>query len=556
MRFGRTRLFSAGLRNERSRRGATLRALVCASVLACACGRSKHTPQAPSGSGGTGGDDTSTGASGGTDASGGANELGGTHASGGTGASQSGSGGSGNSSGGRAGTSPGAGGTATSGTGGVSSGGDAGAIGAAGAPPASGYALFGAPLLFAPTATGFGVSVVLSVGDPATLSLRIRESGTDSWGDALPAEVRAVDLAEWHVGGLTGGTSYEYDVVGLNEDGEGGAAAAEVVLHHGSLTTTRPSGSSFSFALVSDTHIGADLTYTNQGDPKLLGAAGSAIRALAPDFVVNLGDMLDFHEYGFNEPPPDGSITRAAYLNYRNSFGRMLGEVPHYAVIGGWDSESGCNTAEEIDRSRTQRLLYLPGPTPDTYAEGGSPFQDYYAFTWGDALFVMLNVYTYTPSCHLLSTYPGLPDDWTLGDAQMEWLRTTLGNATAKWRFLLIHHPVGGNGGNDTDSAYGRGGGRAAHVGEQEVVHELMQQYGVQSFFYGHDHVFTDMVVDDIHYSLPGSAGAIWLFDSSETGYTTYWADSGWAQVDVTPDTVHVQFLATSGELLDDYTLQ
>jgi len=168
---------------------------------------------------------------------------------------------------------------------------------------------------------------------------------------------------------------------------------------------------------------------------------------------------------------------------------------------------------------------------------------------------VMLNVYTYTPTCHLLDTYPGLPDDWTLGDAQMEWLRTTLENATSKWRFLMIHHPVGGNGGNDVDSAYGRGGGRAAHVGEQEIVHELMQQYGVQSFFYGHDHVFTDMVVDNIHYSLPGSAGAIWLFTTDETGYTDYWADSGWARVDVTPDSVHVQFLDVTGDLLYDYTL-
>jgi len=32
----------------------------------------------------------------------------------------------------------------------------------------------------------------------------------------------------------------------------------------------------------------------------------------------------------------------------------------------------------------------------------------------------------------------------------------------------------------------------------------------VQIFFYAHDHVFTDMVVDGIHYTLPGSAGAPW----------------------------------------------
>lgn len=512
---------------------------------------SKHAPPSPSATGGTGGDDTSTGATG---ATGGANAEGGSTAQGGTQAS-GGSSGSGNAASGRP-SAGGSGGTATSGTAGTGAFGEAGAVGAAGAPPTPDYALFGAPLLFAPTAAGFGVSAVLSVGDPATLGLRVRESGSESWDAARPAEARASDLAEWHVDGLSAGTRYDYEIVGSHGEGEGGATSVEVSVYSGSVTTARPSGSSFSFALVTDTHIGADLSFSNQGDPALLGTASAAIQALEPDFLVNLGDMLDFHEYGFNDPPPDGSITRAAYLNYRNSFGDTLGLVPHYAVIGGWDGENGCNTTDEIERSRTQRLLYLPGPTPDTYPEGGSPFQDYYAFTWGDALFVMLNVYTYTPTCHLLSTYPGLPDDWTLGDAQMAWLRTTLENATAKWRFLLIHHPVGGNAGNDTDSAYGRGGGRAAHVGEQEVVHELMQQYGVQTFFYGHDHVFTDMVVDGIHYSLPGSAGAIWHFDSSETGYTTFWPDPGWARVDVTPDDVHVQFLSDSGALLDDYTLE
>ncbi len=266
--------------------------------------------------------------------------------------------------------------------------------------------------------------------------------------------------------------------------------------------------------------------------------------------------MLDFHQYGFNTPPPDGSITRQAYLNYRTTLGGLLGNTAHYPVIGGWDSESGCNTQEEIERSRQQRLLYLPAPTPDTYPQGGSPFEDYYAFTWGDALFVVLNVFTYTPGCHLLGTFPGLPDDWTLGTAQLDWLRATLANAQSKWKFLLIHHAVGGNAGNDVDSAYGRGGGRAAHVGEQEIVHQLMQQHGVQAFFYGHDHVFADMVVDGIHYSLPGSAGAIWMFTAAETGYTESWPDSGWARVDVSRDNVRVQFMALSGQVLHEYTIE
>ena len=408
--------------------------------------------------------------------------------------------------------------------------------------------LVGAPFVFAPTAHGFGLSVVTKASDPSQLRARVKLASGTEWGGWFVPTLRAPDLAEWSMDGLEAGSQYDYEIAQVD-----GTAAVKTYVGH--VTTARAPGTAFSFTLVTDTHVGSNLSYPNQGDEGLLTAAGKEMAAAAPDFVVNLGDMLDFHEYGFNTPPPDGSLTRAAYLNYRTAFGDVLGSTPHFGVLGGWDSENGCNTPEEIDRSRTQRLLYLPGPSPETYPAGGSPFEDYYAFTWGDALFVMLNVFSYTPTCHLLGTYPGLPDDWTLGSAQLDFLRNTLANATSRWRFLLIHHPVGGNAGDPDDSAYGRGGGRAAHVGEQEIVHQLMLQYGVQIFFYGHDHVFTDMNVDGVHYTLPGSAGSIWPFPASQTGYTDFWVNPGWARVDVTPDSAHVAFLALGGTVLYEYTL-
>ncbi len=138
--------------------------------------------------------------------------------------------------------------------------------------------------------------------------------------------------------------------------------------------------------------------------------------------------------------------------------GDTIRRAAHFPVIGNWDGESGCNTAEQRERSLSQRLRYVPAPAPGTYPEGGSANEDYYAFTWGDALFIVLNVMTYTESCHLLGINPGLPDDWTLGEAQLAWLEETLANATAKWRFTFIHHTVGGDAGNPVDSAYGRGG--------------------------------------------------------------------------------------------------
>ena len=91
---------------------------------------------------------------------------------------------------------------------------------------------------------------------------------------------------------------------------------------------------------------------------------------------------------------------------------------------------------------------------------------------------------------------------------------------------------------------------------EQSVIHDMMLKYGVQIFFYGHDHVFTDITVDGIHYTLPGSAGAPWKFDQSITGYTQYWPDSGYGRVQVSQDRVQVDFVAEGGQILTSYTVE
>jgi hypothetical protein len=436
-----------------------------------------------------------------------------------------------------------------------------GAAGDGGGPVAAAFELLGAPLVFAPTSQGFGVSVVLRAGDPTTLQMRVRDEDLSSWTPLGPPLSPASDIAQWTVDGLAPGRRYIYEVwapVDAGEPADGG------LLYSGSAATAPPPGSPFTFALIADSHIEPrdpvppGMTVVDDGFGTMestLLAVTAEVRAANPDFVINLGDMLDYHLFGFNAPPPDASWARLGYLNYRRLLGDTVGHAAHFPVIGNWDGESGCNTPDEIARSTSQRLLYAPGPGPATYPEGGSANGDYYAFTWGDALFVILNVMTYTPTCHLLGSGPGLPDDWTLGAAQLAWLDQTLANATSKWRFLFIHHTDSGAAGDPEDTAYGRGGGQAAYVGEQATIHAMMLQYGVQIFFYAHDHVFTDMVVDGIHYLLPGSAGAPWKFDASQTGYTHYWPDSGYARVSVTPDRAAVDLVSIDGDVLEGLSL-
>jgi len=64
--------------------------------------------------------------------------------------------------------------------------------------------------------------------------------------------------------------------------------------------------------------------------------------------------------------------------------------------------------------------------------------QDYYAWEWGSALFVVLDPFWY-------SREGRSKDQWsaTLGNDQYRWLATTLEKSKARQKFIFIHHLVG-----------------------------------------------------------------------------------------------------------------
>ena len=173
------------------------------------------------------------------------------------------------------------------------------------------------------------------------------------------------------------------------------------------------------------------------------------------------------------------------------------------------------------------RKLFFPNPVPDGFYIGnadpldgpvaGDTFrEDYFAWEWGDALFVVLDPYHYS------MTWPGPPGgyggegqdnevlgdrwDWTLGIKQYLWFKNTLEQSQAKYKFVFAHHVVGGR------TAYGRGGESAvpyfewggqnldgtwgfdekwqASEGWDQPIHQMMVESNVDAFFHGPDHHF------------------------------------------------------------------
>ena len=164
---------------------------------------------------------------------------------------------------------------------------------------------------------------------------------------------------------------------------------------------------------------------------------------------------------------------------------------------------------------------------------------------------MVLDVTGFTPAAPRLDG-SGQPE-WTLGEEQMSWLEQTLKRSAQPVKLLFMHHALAGNGGDEQSTAYARGGGRAARVGQQARVHELAVRHGVRAIFLGHDHVFVDTVVDGVHYSLPGSAGAPWKFTGEATGYGSFDRRSGFAVVEVGPGGLEVEWRDVDGEIFGGY---
>jgi len=122
--------------------------------------------------------------------------------------------------------------------------------------------------------------------------------------------------------------------------------------------------------------------------------------------------------------------------------------------------------------------------------------QNYYAWEWGNALFLVLDPFRFTM---------GNKDPWqrTLGNQQYQWLKTTLQNSKAVFKFVFIHNLVGGvdlkgrgRGGAEASQYYEWGGADTSGLnqfsinrpGWENPIHDLLLQYKVQAVFHGHDH--------------------------------------------------------------------
>jgi 3',5'-cyclic AMP phosphodiesterase CpdA len=272
-------------------------------------------------------------------------------------------------------------------------------------------------------------------GTADATTVAYRKQGEMSWQMAQGDAARDHEVI---LQGLTAGTTYEYQVSSLTGTPEGAT-----------FTTCPLPGRAMDFVFYGDSRSGM------AEHVKIVGQVATK----APEMVFESGDIV-----------PDG-----AYAHYLSEFFPAVKDLarstPFMAAPGNHDASSDL---------ATNYGLVFPAPRPS-----GAPWQAYYSFPCGNALFI------------------GLDSNSVTDAAQLSFLTSRLqaaqNDATIDHVFVWLHHApysVGLHGDNTT-------------VQSQWVPIFNQPANKVTAVFSGHDHLYARM--DDgsgVRYIVSGGAGA------------------------------------------------
>lgn len=410
------------------------------------------------------------------------------------------------------------------------------------------------------------LNLTLILGSPTNTSVTVsvlayRE--LDIYFEYGLAPIRYTDETGHYI--LKSGFPLEVNITGLQPDTlyryrmryrQNGTNAPYETRREHSFRTQRSTGSNFTFTITSDSHFGETLRYNKTLYERTL----RKIKQDKPDFHLDLGDTF------ISEKGPSDNYTEILqkYIHHRNLFSIPAESIPLFHANGNWDGEKGWyldgtpnNLAINASLART-RFYPFPKPTPDGFYTGDSTIhefiglrEDFYAWEWGNALFMVLHPYWFTTTEPPTS---GDKWDWTLGLEQYNWLRQTLENSTAKFKFVFTHHIHGLTRGAVGQARYYEWGGLnrngswgfdANRPGWGKPVHQTMVDNNVSIVFQGHDHVYAMQVLDGIVYqTVPQPSNVTY-----SSGYMDYYQsgvlfnNSGYLRVNVTDENVTVNYV-------------
>ncbi len=395
--------------------------------------------------------------------------------------------------------------------------------------------------------------------------------------DGQPAELTLDDLRP--------NTAYYYRLQSRRVGERAFQARQEQRFH-----TQRAPGAAFTFCVQGDSHPERpQMSEPNLYARTLQNAAGNH-----PDFYVCMGD--DFSVARVREV--NATTLAEPYLLQRPFLGLIGQTAPIFLVNGNHEQASLFNyTQTDVRRQvavgvQNARNRLFPMPESNRFYTGNTEpldqigqLKDYYAWTWGDALFVVLDNYWHS----LVQVDTGFQTreagnrmrDWWrigLGDTQYQWFKRTLEQSNARFKFVFAHHVHGTGRGGIEQSEYYEWGGNSRN-GQNEFrthrprwempIHQLMVRHGVNIFFQGHDHLYCKQERDGIVYQecpLPAdNFYASHNFDAYRSGVKH--PNAGYLRVNVGQQRVTVEYVRSylprdenaqrrTGDITHTYTVE
>ena len=370
----------------------------------------------------------------------------------------------------------------------------------------------------------------------------------------------ANEPAEVLISGLASNTKYHYRMCYRSV----GTTTFTTRPEH-SFQTQRPIGSTFTFVVQADPHM------DEQSSIPVYERCLQNQLEDNPDFMIDLGDFLMTDKLKRtnvtpNIIPHDTIPYRCKLL--RSKYETICHTVPLFIALGNHEGESGWNlngTSENIAVWDTnERKKYFLNPAPDGFYSGDATSynfvgqrESYYSWTWGEALFVVIDPYWFTP------TKPNATTGWlwTLGQGQYNWLRTTLESSTAKFKFIFSHQIVGGDpdgrGGVEYANLYEWGGNNlngtsgfaTNRPGWYKPIKELLTENRVTTFFHGHDHFFGKQEKDCLVYQETPQPS----HSSTTANGVSYAAGYGYLEGTILPNTGHIRVTVSPNGVLTEY---
>lgn len=323
-----------------------------------------------------------------------------------------------------------------------------------------------------------------------------------------------------------------------------------------SFHTCRHSGSTFSFGVQGDSH---PERLGNMFNPDLYKINMRNVAANGVDLYFSMGDDFSMERLLTANTVSQATVDEI-YSTHRRFFG-MAGCNASLFLVNGNHEHAAKYLLDSTDHNAAvyaalAKKKYYPLPYPDGFYGGDAmdvPYigllGDYYSFTWGDALFVVIDPYWHSPvevggGEGKKTGLGGNMWDVTLGKDQYDWLKSTLENSTARYKFVFEHHILGtGRGGIEMADLCEFGGyNQSGNWGFDKFrpgwgipIHSLLVQNHVTIFFQGHDHLYCRQELDGVVYqSVPSPADNTYTaFNASAYTSGVVYPNSGFLKVTV-----------------------